>query len=414
MAAESSYAVVDCETTGLHPGAHHRIIELAIVDVDASGEPVDTWASLLRVERDLGPTGVHGIRGRDLRDAPSFEQVLGDVLERLGGRTVVAHNARFDCSFLEFELARVGADVKPLPQLCTMALAGSLGLGGSRMRLADCVAALEAPHGPAHCAEADALACAAILAAFLREEGAAALKAFERGQARSPASWPSSDRRAPCCPRGTSGTTSAEPSFLAALVSAADASLGADTALVAPYLEVLDRAIEDRRLSEEEQAELADTATMLGLSADRVRSLHSDYMGTLIALARRDSMVTDRERYDLALVGEALGISGVEELLEQPFEKSEASPRDAMAGKSVCFTGALTCSYEGALVTRDLAHQLAEEAGMVVAPRVTKKLDMLVVADPDSLSGKAAKAREYGIRIIAEAAFWPMLGIEVA
>lgn len=167
-------------------------------------------------------------------------------------------------------------------------------------------------------------------------------------------------------------------------------------------------------MSEEEQAELADTATMLGLSADRVRSLHSDYMGTLIALARRDSIVTDRERYDLVLVGEALGIAEVEELLDQPFEDPEASPNEAMAGKSVCFTGALTCTYEGALVTRDLAHQLAEEAGMVVAPRVTKKLDMLVVADPESLSGKAAKAREYGIRIIAEAAFWPMLGIEVA
>jgi DNA polymerase-3 subunit epsilon len=205
-----------------------------------------------------------------------------------------------------------------------------------------------------------------------------------------------------------------DPSFLAALVGAADASLGADTALVAPYLEVLDRAIEDRRLSEEEQAELAETATMLGLSAERVRTLHSDYLGTLIALARRDSIVTDRERYDLVLVGEALGIGEVEELLDQPFEVPDTSTRASMAGMSVCFTGALTCSYEGALVTRELAHQLAEEAGMVVAPRVTKKLDMLVVADPDSLSGKAAKARDYGIRIIAEAAFWPMLGIEVA
>jgi DNA polymerase III epsilon subunit-like protein len=32
----SSFAVVDCETTGLHPGAHHRIIELAIVSLDKS------------------------------------------------------------------------------------------------------------------------------------------------------------------------------------------------------------------------------------------------------------------------------------------------------------------------------------------------------------------------------------------
>ena len=197
-------------------------------------------------------------------------------------------------------------------------------------------------------------------------------------------------------------------------MSSADAPLGADALLVAPYLEVLDRAIEDRRLSEAEQAELAETASMLGLSAERVRSLHTDYVGTLIALAKRDSIVTERERYDLVLVGEALGISEVEELLDQPFGNSEGSMADAMAGKSVCFTGALTCTYEGTKVTRDLAHELAEEAGMVIAPRVTKKLDILVVADPDSLSGKAAKAREYGTRVIAEAAFWPLLGIEVA
>jgi DNA polymerase-3 subunit epsilon len=51
---------------------------------------------------------------------------------------------------------------------------------------------------------------------------------------------------------------------------------------------------------------------------------------------------------------------------------------------------------------------------MVVVPRVTKKLDMLVLADPDSLSGKAKKAREYGIRIVAESAFWSIIDIEVS
>jgi DNA polymerase-3 subunit epsilon len=414
MASPIPYAVVDCETTGIHPSAHHRIIELAIVDVDATGEPVDRWASLLRVDRDLGPTGVHGIRGRDLRDAPRLEDVLGDVLDRLAGRAIVAHNARFDCAFLEAELARLDIDVKPLPQICTMALAGALGIGGSRMRLADCATALGDALTEAHSAEADALACASILAAFLHEKGLEALREYERGKARSPAAWPKSDSRAPCCPRGTVAVAAGEPSFLASLVGSADAALGDDTALVAPYLEVLDRAIEDRRLSEAEQAELAETATMLGLSADRIRSLHSDYMGTLIALARRDSIITDRERYDLILVGEALGIDEVEDLLDQPFAGPGMAQQESLSGRSVCFTGALTCTYEGVQVTRELAHKLAEEAGMVVAPRVTKKLDMLVVADPDSASGKAAKAREYGVRIVAEAAFWPMLGIEVA
>jgi DNA polymerase III subunit epsilon len=40
-------------------------------------------------------------------------------------------------------------------------------------------------------------------------------------------------------------------------------------------------------------------------------------------------------------------------------------------------------------------------------------LDLLVVADPDSMSGKAKKAREYGIRIVAEPVFWSMMGVNV-
>lgn len=413
-ANEMPYVVVDCETTGIHPGRRHRIIELALIDVDLTGTPVRSWSSLLRGDRDLGPTEIHGIYGRDLRDAPSFEDILGDVLDRLAGKTIVAHNARFDCGFLESELERSGIDVKPLPWLCTMELANALGVGGARVRLADCGHSLGFTQAEPHCAEADARACASILAAYLLEHGPKALAQFVCGEPQPRSIWPTSDKRGLRRERHAPASPPQEPSFLASLVDASDAPLGTDTALVAPYLEVLDRAIEDRRLSDVEQAELAQTAQMLNLSASRVRSLHGDYVGTLIALARRDYVITERERHDLVLVGEALGIPVVEELIDRPLRGLSTAQQDALAGKTVCFTGALTCAHEGTQVTRELAQELAEEAGMVVAPRVTKKLDLLVVADPNSTSGKAAKAREYGVRIVAEAAFWPMLGVEVS
>jgi len=50
---------------------------------------------------------------------------------------------------------------------------------------------------------------------------------------------------------------------------------------------------------------------------------------------------------------------------------------------------------------------------MDVRPRVTRELDYLVAADPDTMSGKAKKARSYGIPILAEARFWQLLGIQV-
>lgn len=44
---------------------------------------------------------------------------------------------------------------------------------------------------------------------------------------------------------------------------------------------------------------------------------------------------------------------------------------------------------------------------------MTKDLDILVVADPHTKSGKAAAARRNGVRIMAKAAFWQAIGWQV-
>jgi DNA polymerase-3 subunit epsilon len=68
---------------------------------------------------------------------------------------------------------------------------------------------------------------------------------------------------------------------------------------------------------------------------------------------------------------------------------------------------------KGEAITREMAAGLAARRGMIVAESVTKKLDLLVVADPLTQSGKAKKARQYGIRIMHEPVFWRVLGLEV-
>lgn len=50
---------------------------------------------------------------------------------------------------------------------------------------------------------------------------------------------------------------------------------------------------------------------------------------------------------------------------------------------------------------------------MVVSKNLTKKVDVLVVADPHTESGKAKKVREYGTRVMAEAVFWQSFGMQV-
>jgi len=56
----------------------------------------------------------------------------------------------------------------------------------------------------------------------------------------------------------------------------------------------------------------------------------------------------------------------------------------------------------------DIEEQLAR-AGFTPHRAVTKKVALLVAADPDSLSGKAKKARDYGIPIVGEDYLWNVL-----
>jgi DNA polymerase-3 subunit epsilon len=82
-------------------------------------------------------------------------------------------------------------------------------------------------------------------------------------------------------------------------------------------------------------------------------------------------------------------------------------------GKTVCFTGESQCAMNGRMITRATAESIAAEKGLIIQSYVTKKLDMLVAADPNTQSSKAKKARQYGTRIIHELIFWRVLGVSI-
>ena len=78
-------------------------------------------------------------------------------------------------------------------------------------------------------------------------------------------------------------------------------------------------------------------------------------------------------------------------------------PNSVLAiGASVCFTGEMS-------LPRPVLSDRAVNCGLIVKSGISKKLDVLVVADSDSMSGKAKKAREIGIRIVSESVFLGML-----
>ena len=125
VSATPTFAVVDVETTGISYNAHHRIIEIGVVQLDSSLQPERRWETLVNPNRDLGPTRIHGIRARDLHDAPEFCDIAHELADLLDGRILVAHNAMFDSGFVSAEYHRLGVHMGDLTasSVCTMQLA---------------------------------------------------------------------------------------------------------------------------------------------------------------------------------------------------------------------------------------------------------------------------------------------------
>ncbi|WP_300318850.1 3'-5' exonuclease family protein [Accumulibacter sp.] len=115
---------VDLETSGAN-FANDRIIEIGLLEVD--GDLAREWSTLVNPETAVSPfiTGLTGIDDAMLRDAPTFRQLAQALLERLRGRLLVAHNARFDYGFLRCEFQRLGIDFRT-PTLCTVKLSRKL------------------------------------------------------------------------------------------------------------------------------------------------------------------------------------------------------------------------------------------------------------------------------------------------
>ena len=80
-------------------------------------------------------------------------------------------------------------------------------------------------------------------------------------------------------------------------------------------------------------------------------------------------------------------------------------------GKVIAFTGSGRSSIGGAVVDRPTQQMLAQWAGCDVVPRVTKRVEALVAADPRDMTGNVTKARDYGIAIVDEREWLVAIGL---
>ena len=116
---------VDLETTG-GSAAHDRITEVGLVRF-TNGELVEEWSSLVNPERPI-PSYIEeftGISNAMVAGAPRFAEIADVVRQKLRGAVFVAHNARFDYSFLRSEFLQAELDFTA-QVLCTVKLSRRL------------------------------------------------------------------------------------------------------------------------------------------------------------------------------------------------------------------------------------------------------------------------------------------------
>jgi DNA polymerase-3 subunit epsilon len=157
------FTAFDLETTGLDP-KQHRIVEIGAVKFDRQG-PAARYSALINPGVPMPPEAgrVNGITDAMLAGKPPLESALPDFFRFVKDSVIVAHNAPFDCGFVNESLARLCLpDLPPaLPGKTadTQLMARGFFPGRSRYNLQDLARDLGLRAQAAHRALDDARLC---------------------------------------------------------------------------------------------------------------------------------------------------------------------------------------------------------------------------------------------------------------
>ena len=151
------YAIIDIETTG-GSARLEKITEIAIYQHDGN-KITGEYVTLINPERNIPYfiTNLTGITNEMVEDAPRFYEIAKQIVELTEGRTFVAHNARFDYSFIREEFKSLGFNFKR-SLLDTVALSRKLIPGHKSYSLGNICKDLGITINGRHRAEGDALA----------------------------------------------------------------------------------------------------------------------------------------------------------------------------------------------------------------------------------------------------------------
>lgn len=119
--------IFDTETTGFKPSEGHRIVEIGAIELVRGAITGANFHVYVNPERDMPEDAfrVHGISAEFLRDKPVFaDPGIGAAFrDFVGDAELIAHNADFDMTFVQFELEKAGLPKLENPVIDTLKIA---------------------------------------------------------------------------------------------------------------------------------------------------------------------------------------------------------------------------------------------------------------------------------------------------
>ena len=102
--------ILDTETTGLFVRDGHRIVEIGCIELEDLVPTKNQFHCYLNPERKVSEKAleVHGYTDEFLSTQKKFSDVVDEFLNFIGDKKLVIHNAQFDLSHLNNELALLG------------------------------------------------------------------------------------------------------------------------------------------------------------------------------------------------------------------------------------------------------------------------------------------------------------------
>ncbi|NLL44684.1 MAG: PolC-type DNA polymerase III [Mollicutes bacterium] len=169
---DNTYVVFDVETTGFNAGGGDQIIEVGAVKL-FNGEIIDTFSELINPGRPLEKriTELTGITDEMLKDKPTEKEVIKRFIEWVGNSPMVAHNAKFDVSFLEMAYQKYNLGTFKNTVIDTLELARTLDTNFNRHSLSAIVKRYDVPFDEEshHRADYDAKATALVFHKMLKK-----------------------------------------------------------------------------------------------------------------------------------------------------------------------------------------------------------------------------------------------------